>query len=241
MVNSSKAWSPSLDAQPTQVQSHNAFELYLHEQHDTLFGYAQSLANCGRIEASLQVLAHIAEPLGASGLPVHQLTSVSLAILNWCITSSAQHQRSPRRCNSTMPPNFPSRHPAQKRHTDSLADVFQHTAAENQSPAAMSSVDCTHHDDPLGCAICGDLLCRPITAQCGHTFCADCCAGQTQCVVCGRKFRPFKPDVLVGRLVEKWWSPEANQRAEQLLAGRLLDEALKACNESLDKCEFGFF
>lgn len=236
MVNSSKAWPP-LDA---QLQSQTAFELYFLESSDTLFGYAQSLADSGRILASLEVLAHIAQRLGATEMPIIQLAPVSLAILTSCIDSVATaQQRSPRRFNA-LAPMFSSRQAAKRpNHGESFATGFPISISTESiiSPPSISS-DTRISYDPLGCAICGDLLSHPITVQCGHTFCADCCVGQTQCTVCGRKFRPFKPDVLVGRLVEKWWSPEANQRAGQLLAGRRLDEALKACNESLDKCKW---
>lgn len=49
----------------------------------------------------------------------------------------------------------------------------------------------------------------------------------------------FEQDILVRRLVEKWWSPslkasELNEEAERYLERNLLDEALKSCNQSLE-------
>lgn len=49
----------------------------------------------------------------------------------------------------------------------------------------------------------------------------------------------FEQDILIRRLVEKWWSPslkasELNEEAEGYLERNLLDEALKCCNQSLE-------
>lgn len=49
----------------------------------------------------------------------------------------------------------------------------------------------------------------------------------------------FEQDILVRRLIEKWWSPnlkasELNEEAEGYLERDLLDEALKCCNQSLE-------
>lgn len=49
----------------------------------------------------------------------------------------------------------------------------------------------------------------------------------------------FEQDILVRRLVEKWWSPslkasELNEEAERFLERNSLDDALKSCNQSLD-------
>jgi hypothetical protein len=55
----------------------------------------------------------------------------------------------------------------------------------------------------------------------------------------------FEQDILIRKLVEKWWTPllkvsESNKEAEQYLERNLLDEALKSCNESLLKCKYFF-
>lgn len=56
----------------------------------------------------------------------------------------------------------------------------------------------------------------------------------------------FEQDILVRRLIEKWWSPhlkasEFNDEAEGYLERDLLDEALKCCNQSLELGELIFF
>lgn len=53
------------------------------------------------------------------------------------------------------------------------------------------------------------------------------------------KCRGFEQDILIRKLVEKWWAPllkasELNKEAEQHLERDLLDEALKTCNQSLE-------
>lgn len=53
------------------------------------------------------------------------------------------------------------------------------------------------------------------------------------------KCRGFEQDILIRKLVEKWWGPllkasELNKEAEQHLERDLLDEALKTCNQSLE-------
>lgn len=55
----------------------------------------------------------------------------------------------------------------------------------------------------------------------------------------GGKCGGFEQDILVRRLVEKWWGPylkasELNDEAEQYLKRNLYDEALKCCNQSLE-------
>lgn len=49
----------------------------------------------------------------------------------------------------------------------------------------------------------------------------------------------FEQDILVRRLVEKWWNPhlkasELNDEAKRFLQQNLLDDALKCCNQSLE-------
>lgn len=50
----------------------------------------------------------------------------------------------------------------------------------------------------------------------------------------------FEQDILIRKLVEKWWAPlisasESNKEAERNLDQNFLDEALKNCNQSLEK------
>lgn len=206
--------------------------------------------------------------------------------------------------------------------------------------------------DPLLCPLCGDILRCPVTTNCGHTFCRQCCETITQCNICQVRFprlqdastppgpltppcalttttssgagtsffaaptnhnanlslisfpvaygvhlassvqrlaappmtvttttvasttatatttmastsaaaslglagypsgngggaaaMKFMPDVLVRRLVEKWWGPDLQakkicEKASSCMHLNLLDDALKFCNASLEKGEF---
>lgn len=56
----------------------------------------------------------------------------------------------------------------------------------------------------------------------------------------------FMPDILVRQLVEKWWSEELyvrnmNDLSMQYLKLNLLDDALKFCNDCLNKCKYIIF
>lgn len=56
-----------------------------------------------------------------------------------------------------------------------------------------------------------------------------------------RSKKPWMPDILVRHIVEKWWSEELNARQMNDLTRQLMaddiDEALKFCNKSLEKCK----
>lgn len=182
---------------------------------DVLYGYADALAGSGRLQASLEVFAHISRRLAGYAVPLEKLHHISVALVTSVIgrrAAAAAAAASGAAAGVAVP---------------SVAVVATPTAA-----AAAAVVT-----DPLCCAICADVLRSPMTALCGHTFCGECLLGETQCCLCGSVFKLCKPDVLVQRLVEKWWSPEENKRAAGHLERSAMDEALRSCNESLDKCE----
>lgn len=122
--------------------------------------------------------------------------------------------------------------------------------------------------DPLLCSVCDDLLRMPVTAQCGHTVCQQCAKEATACNRCSAEnvivvprqlvgkgeeedkeasslgnANALQKDVLISRLVDKWWGAELrvepwNQRARQYLEMGQLDRALQQANESLEKGEY---
>lgn len=71
------------------------------------------------------------------------------------------------------------------------------------------------------------------------TFVNDCANETTICSDIYTQCISFEQDVLIRRLVEKWWEPqlratELNDEAQRHLENNSLDEALKCCNQSLE-------
>ncbi|XP_061391284.1 uncharacterized protein LOC133326678 [Musca vetustissima] len=54
--------------------------------------------------------------------------------------------------------------------------------ARNKTPTLLDDLD------PLLCPLCRDILRCPVTANCGHTFCRQCCDTITMCNICHIKF-----------------------------------------------------
>ncbi|KAF7391046.1 hypothetical protein HZH66_009526 [Vespula vulgaris] len=62
----------------------------------------------------------------------------------------------------------------------------------------------------FACPFCEGTLFEPVTTSCGHTFCRNCMETGKNCRVCGQKILTVgQTNVLVQRLVEKWWPREA--------------------------------
>ncbi|XP_012282081.1 LON peptidase N-terminal domain and RING finger protein 3 [Orussus abietinus] len=62
----------------------------------------------------------------------------------------------------------------------------------------------------FACPACEGTLCQPATASCGHSYCRGCYEPARACRVCGQRLGPLgKTNVLVQRLVEKWWPRDA--------------------------------
>ncbi|XP_017760534.1 PREDICTED: LON peptidase N-terminal domain and RING finger protein 3 [Eufriesea mexicana] len=62
----------------------------------------------------------------------------------------------------------------------------------------------------FACSLCEGTLCQPVTTNCGHTYCKNCVEPGKSCRVCGQKIVAVsETNVLVQRLVEKWWPREA--------------------------------
>ncbi|XP_043467921.1 LON peptidase N-terminal domain and RING finger protein 3 [Leptopilina heterotoma] len=65
-------------------------------------------------------------------------------------------------------------------------------------------------NDSFACGYCEGTLFQPVTVNCGHTFCRNCLEPAKNCRVCGQKLDAVgETNVLVQRLVEKWWPREA--------------------------------
>jgi len=91
-------------------------------------------------------------------------------------------------------------------------------------------------DASFACPLCEGTLCQPVTAGCGHTYCRNCADPAKNCRVCGTKIAPVsETNVLVQRLVERWWPREveanrARHEGDILVRKGHLEQALERYN-----------
>lgn len=210
---------------------------------DTYFGYADSLARTGNIKESFDVYAFICSRLGHS-VPLDRLKHLTIGLLDSVSTQMRRNgngvfDAGPSATLSSMNTNATTNSSLTLTNSDN--NTCNDVSIDFIDPNADIIVD------PLACPICEDILMWPVTTVCGHTFCRQCCYGQTQCRVCGKRFLmygdSFKQDVLISRLVEKWWTPDIqaqllNVDSKTYLRQNLLDDALKSCNSSLEKSKY---
>lgn len=225
-----------------------------HEQHpgdsatptvllmDTYFGYADSLARTGNIKESFDVYAFICSRMGGQSVSLDKLKHLTIGLIDSVSPMSRGTAGSGPGLSSvtTVANNSASNTVAMAGHR-----VLCDSSSDGSDESANGELE-WRSSNPLACPICEDVLMWPVTAVCGHTFCRQCCFGQTHCRMCGKKFLMYadclKQDVLVSRLVEKWWSPDLqaqliNVETKKYLRQNMLDEALKSCNASLEKCK----
>lgn len=178
---------------------------------ENYIAYGVSLARCGRIRESFEVFLFVCSQLGQT-ITVDKLKHVSIGLL------------------------------------ESFSTTFCSNTIIDQQSMAHIRISSSSIDDIFLCPCCEDVLLCPITMTCGHTFCRDCIDDQSTCIVCNKPFllygKNFKQDVLISRLVEKWWTPNIqaryhNDEAQAQLQNDELDQALKSCNGSLEKCKYG--
>lgn len=212
---------------------------------DTYIAYGDSLARCGRIHDSFDVFVFICTQLGYA-MPLDKLKQLTIGLLeNVALTAS-----------TSSPSSTPSR-----RHSSlSIASHAIDATIDDDGASKVSPIDsgdrivllennskCSNVIDPFACPVCNEVLVSPVTIACGHTYCRDCVYDQSHCYVCGKALQlygnKFKQDVLIGRLIEKWWTPllqarHHNDETETWLRQNELEQALKSCNDSLEKSKY---
>ncbi|XP_048506866.1 LON peptidase N-terminal domain and RING finger protein 3 [Athalia rosae] len=98
------------------------------------------------------------------------------------------------------------------------------------STALLESVKCAagprrRSEPSFACPSCEGILFQPVTAACGHTYCRTCFEPNKGCKICGQKLGAVgETNVLIQRLVEKWWPAEAEASRERHEGDRLLKE-----------------
>lgn len=224
---------------------------------DTYIGYGDSLARCGRIHESFDVFVFICTQLGHT-VPLDKLKQLTIGLLeSVALTASTLSSSSTPRPSTTVS----RRHSSTSIATPSSGAIDANGCSESKNKFGdhlVSPIDssnrivllenskCCNDIDPFACPVCNDVLVSPVTIACGHTYCRDCVYDQSHCYVCGKVLQLYgnksKQDVLIGRLIEKWWTPLLqarihNDETEAWLQQNALDQALKSCNASLEKCK----
>lgn len=200
---------------------------------DTYIGYGDSLARCGRIHESFDVFVLVCTQMGYV-IPLDRLKQLTIGLLesvSTTITSTAK----------------PSAHASGESKSKFSERQMMASADHSERVVSFDSNRCCSDIDPFVCPVCNDVLVSPVTIACGHTYCRLCIDDRTHCCVCGKALQlysnKFKADVLIGQLIEKWWTPllqarHHNDETETFMRQNALDQALKSCNVSLEKSEY---
>ena len=181
---------------------------------EVLLGYGDSLARCGRIRESIDVYSRC---LALGNVPSDKLRHLVNAMLeDLGVPTSNTNNQSSRR-----------------------VVVIPETAS-------------------FACPKCEGAMYQPVTLDCGHTFCRVCVEEGESCRVCGQRRLcedapqlaqqqqqqvNLETNVLVQRLVEKWWPREAEasaarHEADALMKKGLLNEALERYDLAVQLGEF---
>ncbi|XP_075159881.1 uncharacterized protein LOC142233004 [Haematobia irritans] len=84
--------------------------------------------------------------------------------------------------------------------TTELLSTTNNSTLDLQNPSReitrIKSPSLSEDYDPLVCPLCRDILRCPVTANCGHTFCRQCCETITMCNICHLKFPRWQKEEL---------------------------------------------
>lgn len=144
------------------------------------------------------------------------------------------------RCLSPMPND----HQRMRLIADALVQDILSCCRKNNVVELSSNNNWQKFDASFACGICEGALYQPVTLNCGHTFCRNCVLSDNNnnkssccyCKSCGaRTTGVSETNVLVQRLVEKWWPREceanrASQEAQLLMSQGQLARAIDRYN-----------
>jgi RING-type zinc-finger len=219
------------------------------------FGYGDSLAKCSRIKDALDIYCHICYQL-CEIIPVEKLKCLASSIIEF-ITSKRTNQEA----EHVDPLCCPICEDVLKYPVTSLCG---HTFCRECCFGRTKCIVCGQKFPVINTTLQNQLEQQPSTS-------ADALASSTGTQMmknstitselaslnnenemsvdvddAGGRCGGFEQDILIRRLVEKWWNPmlkasELNEEAERYLERNSLDEALKSCNQSLEAGEFKNF
>lgn len=196
--------------------------------------YAETLCRVGRIKDAIDVYTHLSTVMNYP-VTVDQLKYLTLSLLENILKSSCGGSNTVVSNNSILQYHH---HHQQSHSTSNLTSSSSSSTILSPPPSSKAQYD------PLLCTACHDIIIQPVTAICGHTFCRTCLRDRVQCTECAVKFsngnNNCEQDILVKKLTEKWWpgeikSSQLNEEALGYLKDNSFDDALRCCNESLEK------
>ncbi|EDV95501.1 GH23566 [Drosophila grimshawi] len=168
------------------------------------FLLGESYARSGNILQAFAVYEHIASRQQDGHVPLDKLAALASALTTHLRQLGGSGSRLAAVAGHVLESSLKSRYQRQRQHVDNWpahtlgldllpdvadADLFlslsdDQPRRELRVPSPAQNVDY----DPLLCPLCGDMLRVPVTTNCGHTFCGQCCETITQCNICHTKF-----------------------------------------------------
>jgi RING-type zinc-finger len=231
------------------------------------FGYGDSLAKCSRIKDALDIYCHICYQL-CEIIPVEKLKCLASSIIDFIISKRTNQPPSADECEHVDPLCCPICEDVLKYPVTSLCGhtfcreccfgrtkcivcgqkfpVINTTSQNQLEPSHQQPSSSRSSSTGATTSSTGSQVLKNSTITSSNEGASRCVesSGSDMDVYqsvddAGGRCGGFEQDILVRRLVEKWWSPllkasELNEEAERYLERNLSDEALKSCNQSLE-------
>ncbi|XP_055603197.1 LON peptidase N-terminal domain and RING finger protein 1 [Uranotaenia lowii] len=227
------------------------------------YNYGDSLAKSGRLKEALDVYGHISQLLGSNLIPLEKLSQLSQSLINYSKRTNDTAISLNKLCydngSTTVDPlscpvcegvlRFPVT--ATCGHTFCRQCCFGHTkcpVCSQQFPTVASRTATVTSDSLATLVQSEESVDIDQTAGCSST--GETSVSISSSSVAGSSGNGagdegsgsvigFEQDILVRRLVERWWGPELkaaeyNEEAQRFLECGALDDALRCCNQSLE-------
>lgn len=221
------------------------------------YGYGDSLARAGRLKDALDVYGHISGALLDGLIPLERLRHLTSSLVETVLATRAVV------ATCSLPAVDPLCCPicedilrlpvtATCGHTFCRQCCFGHSSC----PVCHTQFPTVPSDAAAGPSSTVTLLSLPAATATSTSSSEVLASAGTSTSASGGKRDSvigFEQDILIRRLVERWWGPELkaaelNEEAQRYLddgggggggdGGEGLDEALRCCNQSLENGEF---